>query len=52
MQLSIYTLEEALNLGWKSFAECFEPEEVGIKQSFIDRYWPKEENNNNNNVRD
>lgn len=35
-----YTLEEALNLGWKTLAECFQPEEVGIKQKLLDRYWP------------
>lgn len=33
------TLEEALNLGWKTLSECFEPQEVGIKQSLIDKYW-------------
>jgi V/A-type H+-transporting ATPase subunit B len=35
------SLEEALNLGWKTLAECFEPQEVGIKQSLTDKYWPK-----------
>ncbi len=35
-------LEEALDLGWKTLAECFEKHEVGIKQSLIDQYWPKE----------
>lgn len=37
-----YTLEEALNLGWQTLAECFRAEEVGIKQSMIDKYWPLE----------
>jgi len=36
-----YTLEEALDLGWKTLAECFEKHEVGIKQMLIDKYWPK-----------
>jgi V/A-type H+-transporting ATPase subunit B len=36
------TLEAALDLGWKTLAECFEAHEVGIKQSMIDKYWPKE----------
>jgi V/A-type H+-transporting ATPase subunit B len=36
------TLEEALNLGWKTLAECFNYEEVGMKQQLIDKYWPKE----------
>lgn len=34
-------LEEAIDLGWNTLAECFEPNEVGIKQTFIDKYWPK-----------
>lgn len=34
-------LEEALDLGWKTLAECFESQEVGIKQLLIDKYWPK-----------
>lgn len=35
------SLEDALNLGWQILSECFEPEEVGIKNEFIDKYWPK-----------
>jgi V/A-type H+/Na+-transporting ATPase subunit B len=38
-----YTLEQALDLGWKTLGECFQPDEVGIKQSLIAKYWPKEE---------
>lgn len=34
-------IEEALDLGWATLAECFEPHEVGIKQNLIDKYWPK-----------
>lgn len=34
------TLEEALDLGWKLLAECFQRHEVGLKQSLIDKYWP------------
>lgn len=34
------TLEEALDLGWATLAECFETQEVGIKQTLIDKYWP------------
>ena len=29
-------INEALDLGWKTLAECFRPEEVEIKQEFID----------------
>jgi V/A-type H+-transporting ATPase subunit B len=35
------TLEQALNLGWQTLAECFEQQEAGIKQTLIDKYWPK-----------
>ncbi|MGD9578678.1 MAG: V-type ATP synthase subunit B [Syntrophorhabdus sp.] len=34
-------INEALDLGWKTLGECFTPDEVGIKQEFIDRYWAK-----------
>lgn len=35
------TLEEALDLGWRTLSECFEKNEVGIKQSLLEKYWPK-----------
>ncbi len=35
-------LEEALDLGWLTLAECFKPDEVGIKQQISEKYWPKE----------
>jgi len=34
-------LEKALDLGWEILAECFSPEETGIKKSMIEQYWPK-----------
>jgi V/A-type H+-transporting ATPase subunit B len=34
-------LEKALDQGWEILAECFEPEETGIKKSIIEKYWPK-----------
>lgn len=37
-----YPLEEALDLGWKTLQECFRHDEVGIKQSLVEKYWPKE----------
>ena len=37
-------LEKALDLGWEIMAECFSPEETGIKKSMIEKYWPKNEN--------
>ena len=35
-------LEDALDSGWKTLAECFEPEETGIKTDLIKKYWPKD----------
>lgn len=33
-------LEDALDLGWKILADCFERTEVGIKTELIEEYWP------------
>ena len=38
------SLEDALNLGWKTLAECFDSHEVGIKKSVLDQHWPRGEN--------
>jgi V/A-type H+-transporting ATPase subunit B len=35
------SLEQALDLGWNTLAECFDSHEVGIKQALVDKYWPK-----------
>ncbi|NIA71349.1 V-type ATP synthase subunit B [Pelagibius litoralis] len=35
-------LEEALDLGWQTLAECFRPEQLLMKQELIDKYYPKE----------
>lgn len=34
-------LEEALNLGWNILGRCFSPEQVGIKEVLLRKYWPK-----------
>ena len=34
-------LDQALDLGWRTLAECFQPDEVLIKQALIDRFWPR-----------
>ena len=34
-------LEKALDLGWQILADCFTPEETGIKLSLIEQFWPK-----------
>ncbi|MDX1656246.1 MAG: V-type ATP synthase subunit B, partial [Candidatus Competibacteraceae bacterium] len=41
IQVSL-ALEKALDLGWRTLAECFAPEELLMKQSLIDRYFPRE----------
>jgi len=33
-------LEKALDRGWEILAECFTPEETGIKKSMIQEHWP------------
>ncbi|MEJ2463067.1 MAG: V-type ATP synthase subunit B [Candidatus Thiodiazotropha sp.] len=33
-------LEEALDLSWRTLAECFDAEELLMKQSLIDKYFP------------
>ena len=43
MDLSVnIPLEEALDLGWKTLAECFDRTEVGIKSDLVREYWPKD----------
>lgn len=34
-------LEDALDMGWKTLAECFNADEVGIKEAILNKYWPK-----------
>jgi V/A-type H+/Na+-transporting ATPase subunit B len=33
-------LEQALDLGWQTLAECFEPQELLMKKTLIDKYYP------------
>ncbi len=41
MDLSVnISLEEALDLGWKILAECFDKDETGIKSELIAEFWP------------
>ena len=43
MQLNVsLPLERALDLGWQTMAECFEPQELLMKQSLIDKYFPRD----------
>ncbi|HET8698903.1 MAG TPA: V-type ATP synthase subunit B [Gammaproteobacteria bacterium] len=34
-------LEEALDLGWQTLAECFSPSELLMKQALVDKYYPR-----------
>jgi len=34
-------LEGALDAGWQILADCFSPEETGIKSDLIKQYWPQ-----------
>jgi V/A-type H+-transporting ATPase subunit B len=41
-------LEDALDLGWQTMAECFAPEELLMKQQFIDKYYPRRDGDADN----
>lgn len=42
MDLSVnIELVDALDLGWRILADCFEKGEVGIPTKYTDKYWPK-----------
>lgn len=32
---------EALDSGWKILSQCFESEQLGLKMSFVEKYWPE-----------
>jgi V/A-type H+-transporting ATPase subunit B len=36
-------LEQALDLGWQTLAECFEPQELLMKKALVDKYFPHKE---------
>ena len=47
MDLSVnLPLEEALDLGWRILADCFEPEETGIQTALLEKYWPADSSRN------
>ncbi len=35
-------LAQALDLGWKTMAECFTSDQLLMKQALIDKYFPKQ----------
>jgi V/A-type H+-transporting ATPase subunit B len=41
MDLSVnIPLERALDLGWEILADCFSPEETGLRTELIEKFWP------------
>lgn len=45
MDLSVnIPLEKALDLGWEIMADCFTPQETGIKTGMIEKFWPQGRN--------
>jgi V/A-type H+-transporting ATPase subunit B len=44
------SLVEALDMGWKTLAECFEPQELLMKQNLIDKYLPKDKGRKENEI--
>jgi len=41
MDLSVnIPLERALDRGWQILAECFQPEEIGLRSALIEKFWP------------
>ena len=42
MELSVnIPLLDALDRCWQILAECFDPEETGIRQAILDKHWPR-----------
>ncbi|MEM5947706.1 V-type ATP synthase subunit B [Spirochaetia bacterium 38H-sp] len=42
MDLSVnIPLEKALDKGWEILAECFTPEETGLRSDLVKKFWPK-----------
>ncbi|MFP4365671.1 MAG: V-type ATP synthase subunit B [Bacteroidales bacterium] len=35
--------ETMMDTGWQLFASHFKPEEVGIREEYVEKYWPKQE---------
>jgi len=43
MDLSVnIPLEEALDNAWQTLAECFKPEQTGLRTELINEFWPEE----------
>jgi len=47
MDLSVnIPLEQALDRGWEIMAECFTPEETGLRTGLLQQFWPNKEDLN------
>ncbi|MFO7849137.1 MAG: V-type ATP synthase subunit B [Spirochaetia bacterium] len=47
MDLSVnIPLEQALDQGWETLAECFTPEETGLRTGLLEKFWPKNDEAN------
>jgi V/A-type H+-transporting ATPase subunit B len=47
MDLSVnIPLEEALDRGWRILADCFEPQETGLRTELIKKFWPDSDDSN------
>lgn len=45
MDLSVnIPLEKALDKGWEILADCFKPQETGLRTELINQFWPKQGN--------
>jgi len=44
-------LEQALDVGWQTLAECFEPQELLMKQVLIEKYYPHKDLTGASNAR-
>jgi len=48
MSLSVnVSLEKALDLGWEILAECFTPEESGLRTELTGKFWPQKSRSDN-----
>jgi V/A-type H+-transporting ATPase subunit B len=46
MDLSVnIPLEQALDRGWSILAECFTPEETGLRTGLLEKFWPGKDEN-------
>ena len=44
MDLSVnIPLEKALDLGWEILADCFNPEDTGLRTELIEKFWPRKD---------